>query len=68
MLVSWYFLSQGLILGMLWAYEELGWGELCADLTVVPVPGDHISLIDPPGVDVIAAHLGGLLEDGGVDG
>ena len=26
MIVSWFFLSQGLILGMLWAYEELGWG------------------------------------------
>ncbi len=26
MMVSWYFLSQGLILGCLWAYEELGWG------------------------------------------
>ncbi len=26
MLVSWYFLSQGLVLGCLWAYEELGWG------------------------------------------
>jgi cytochrome c-type biogenesis protein CcmF len=26
MIISWYFLSQGLILGMLWAYEELGWG------------------------------------------
>jgi len=25
-LISWYFLSQGLILGSLWAYEELGWG------------------------------------------
>ena len=25
-LVSWYFLSQGLVLGSLWAYEELGWG------------------------------------------
>jgi cytochrome c-type biogenesis protein CcmF len=25
-LVSWYFLSQGLTLGALWAYEELGWG------------------------------------------
>jgi len=25
-LVSWYFLSQGLVLGCLWAYEELGWG------------------------------------------
>ncbi|HEY3354956.1 MAG TPA: cytochrome c-type biogenesis CcmF C-terminal domain-containing protein [Polyangia bacterium] len=25
-IVSWFFLSTGLILGMLWAYEELGWG------------------------------------------
>lgn len=23
---AWYFLSLGLVLGMLWAYEELGWG------------------------------------------
>lgn len=26
MLISWYFLSQGLILGSLWAYHVLGWG------------------------------------------
>jgi cytochrome c-type biogenesis protein CcmF len=26
MMVSWYFLGQGLVLGSLWAYEELGWG------------------------------------------
>src|ERR671910_737749 len=25
-MVSWLFLSFGLVLGMLWAYEELGWG------------------------------------------
>jgi cytochrome c-type biogenesis protein CcmF len=25
-LASWYCLSAGLVLGMLWAYEELGWG------------------------------------------
>jgi cytochrome c-type biogenesis protein CcmF len=25
-LLSWFFLSLGLTLGMLWAYEELGWG------------------------------------------
>lgn len=25
-MISWFFLSLGLILGMLWAYEELGWG------------------------------------------
>ena len=25
-LASWYFLTMGLVLGMIWAYEELGWG------------------------------------------
>jgi cytochrome c-type biogenesis protein CcmF len=25
-LVSWFFLSMGLVLGMIWAYEELDWG------------------------------------------
>src|SRR5205809_53510 len=25
-LIAWFFLSMGLTLGMLWAYEELGWG------------------------------------------
>src|SRR4051794_15231294 len=25
-ILSWYFLTQGLVLGSLWAYEELGWG------------------------------------------
>jgi cytochrome c-type biogenesis protein CcmF len=26
MMVAWFFLSFGLMLGMIWAYEELGWG------------------------------------------
>ncbi|MDP1568843.1 MAG: cytochrome c-type biogenesis CcmF C-terminal domain-containing protein [Vicinamibacterales bacterium] len=26
MMISWFFLSLGLVLGMIWAYEELGWG------------------------------------------
>ena len=25
-MAAWYFLTMGLLLGMLWAYEELGWG------------------------------------------
>ena len=29
-LVAWFFLSMGLTLGMLWAYEELGWGGFWA--------------------------------------
>jgi cytochrome c-type biogenesis protein CcmF len=26
MMIAWFFLSLGLVLGMIWAYEELGWG------------------------------------------
>ncbi|MBN0043607.1 SDR family NAD(P)-dependent oxidoreductase [Streptomyces actuosus] len=37
--------------------RDLGWAPLCPRLEVVPVPGDHLSLIDPPHVDVIAEHL-----------
>ncbi len=29
-LISWFFLSMGLVLGGLWAYEELGWGGFWA--------------------------------------
>ena len=29
-LISWFFLAMGLTLGMLWAYEELGWGGFWA--------------------------------------
>jgi phthiocerol/phenolphthiocerol synthesis type-I polyketide synthase D len=36
---------------------DLGWAPLCRSLEVVPVPGDHLSLIDPPHVEVIAQHL-----------
>ncbi|MEU5195922.1 type I polyketide synthase [Streptomyces scabiei] len=37
--------------------EALGWDEVCPRLTVVRVPGHHLSLLDPPYVDEIAAHL-----------
>lgn len=37
--------------------DDLGWAPLCPSLDMVPVPGDHLSLIDPPHVEVIAAHL-----------
>ncbi|MFI5877357.1 SDR family NAD(P)-dependent oxidoreductase [Streptomyces sp. NPDC051445] len=36
---------------------DLGWAPLCPSLEVVPVQGDHLSLIDPPFVEVIAEHL-----------
>ncbi|MFF5306983.1 acyltransferase domain-containing protein [Streptomyces sp. NPDC013161] len=43
------------------AYERdddaLGWDEVCPRLTIVPVAGHHLSLLDPPYVDEIAAHL-----------
>jgi len=35
----------------------LGWDELCADLTVSPLPGHHLCLLDPPVVDVLARRL-----------
>ncbi|MFF7930400.1 beta-ketoacyl synthase N-terminal-like domain-containing protein [Streptomyces sp. NPDC007940] len=50
------------------AYERddraLGWDEVCPGLTVVPVAGHHLSLLDPPHVDEIAAHLGRELAGG----
>ncbi|MEU9171674.1 type I polyketide synthase [Streptomyces sp. NPDC048420] len=44
--------------------EALGWDEVCPRLTVVPVTGHHLSLLDPPHVDEIAAHLGRELAEG----
>ncbi|HWE89929.1 MAG TPA: SDR family NAD(P)-dependent oxidoreductase [Pseudonocardiaceae bacterium] len=41
--------------------EALGWDELCADLRVVRVPGDHVTMIDPPNVAVLAHHLADAL-------
>ncbi|MEU6139747.1 type I polyketide synthase [Streptomyces sp. NPDC047081] len=37
--------------------EALGWDEVCPRLTVVPAPGHHLSLLDPPQVDELAALL-----------
>ena len=37
--------------------EALGWDELCEDLTVHPLPGHHLCLLDPPVVDVLARLL-----------
>jgi thioesterase domain-containing protein len=44
--------------------EALGWDEVCPRLTVVPVTGHHLSLLDAPHVDEIAAHLGRRLAEG----
>ncbi|MGW1716812.1 acyltransferase domain-containing protein [Streptomyces sp. NPDC002156] len=43
--------------------EALGWDEVCPRLTVVPVAGHHLSLLDPPYVDEIAAHLRCALDE-----
>lgn len=37
--------------------EALGWDAFCPQLRVVRVPGDHVSMIDPPHVAVLAARL-----------
>ncbi len=44
--------------------DTLGWDEYCADLEVVRVPGDHVSMIDPPHVAVVAAALAARLGAG----
>ncbi|MEV4732654.1 SDR family NAD(P)-dependent oxidoreductase [Saccharopolyspora sp. NPDC049426] len=41
--------------------DSLGWDEFCSDLRIVRVPGDHVSMIDPPHISVIAHHLEGEL-------
>ncbi|WP_328616797.1 SDR family NAD(P)-dependent oxidoreductase [Amycolatopsis sp. NBC_00355] len=41
--------------------DPLGWDAHCADLEIVRVPGDHLSMIDPPHVSVIAAALSARL-------
>ncbi|MDT3396041.1 beta-ketoacyl synthase N-terminal-like domain-containing protein [Streptomyces sp. B1866] len=35
----------------------LGWDAYCPDLTVAPLPGHHLSLLDPPVVDLLAELL-----------
>ncbi|NGO06819.1 acyltransferase domain-containing protein [Streptomyces sp. HC44] len=42
---------------------SLGWDAHCTDLTVVPLPGHHLSLLDPPVVDVLAELLTRDLRD-----
>ncbi|WP_030542857.1 type I polyketide synthase [Streptomyces albus] len=37
--------------------EALGWDAFCSDLTVAPLPGHHLSLLDPPVVDTLAELL-----------
>ncbi|MEU5808656.1 SDR family NAD(P)-dependent oxidoreductase [Streptomyces sp. NPDC047718] len=36
---------------------DLGWAPLCGTLEIVPVEGDHLSVIDPPHVQTIARHV-----------
>ncbi|MGE6733045.1 acyltransferase domain-containing protein [Streptomyces sp. NPDC059900] len=43
--------------------ESLGWDAHCTDLTVTPLPGHHLSLLDPPVVDTLAALLARDLPD-----
>ncbi|MDW4907320.1 type I polyketide synthase [Streptomyces sp. ADMS] len=43
--------------------EALGWDEVCPQLTVLRVAGHHLSLLDPPYVDEIAAQLRRALDE-----
>ncbi|WP_031469821.1 type I polyketide synthase [Sciscionella sediminilitoris] len=38
-----------------------GWDEFCSRLELRVVPGHHLSLLDPPNVEVIAEHLNRVL-------
>ncbi|WP_328455953.1 type I polyketide synthase [Amycolatopsis sp. NBC_00438] len=38
-----------------------GWADLCPRLEIVPVAAHHLSVVDPPHVDLVARHLTGLL-------
>ncbi|ONI76116.1 hypothetical protein ALI144C_36105 [Actinosynnema sp. ALI-1.44] len=37
--------------------DALGWDEFCPHLEVVKVPGDHITVIDPPHVAIVADRI-----------
>ncbi|WP_306319720.1 MULTISPECIES: beta-ketoacyl synthase N-terminal-like domain-containing protein [unclassified Streptomyces] len=37
--------------------DALGWDTYCPDLTVTPLPGHHLELLDPPVVDALAADI-----------
>lgn len=37
--------------------DSLGWDAFCGALEVIRVPGDHLSMIDPPQVEVVASAL-----------
>jgi thioesterase domain-containing protein len=41
--------------------HTLGWAEHCANLTVIPTPGHHLNLLDPPNVRTLADHLRRLM-------
>ncbi|MGW3962685.1 SDR family NAD(P)-dependent oxidoreductase [Amycolatopsis sp. NPDC005003] len=41
--------------------DALGWDAYCPALEVVRVPGDHVSMIDPPHVGVLAERLGAVV-------
>lgn len=43
--------------------HALGWDEVCTELTVTPVPGHHLALLDPPVVDVLGRLLDSDLAD-----
>ncbi|WP_181771312.1 type I polyketide synthase [Amycolatopsis pittospori] len=45
--------------------DALGWDAYCGALDVVRVPGDHLSMIDPPHVEVVAAALADRLAASG---
>jgi thioesterase domain-containing protein len=45
--------------------NDLGWAGLCADLSLWPVPGDHLSLNAPENIAATRASIFAALEGSG---
>jgi thioesterase domain-containing protein len=39
------------------APDDLGWRDICTDLTIVPVGGGHNTMFDPPNLAPLCARL-----------
>jgi thioesterase domain-containing protein len=43
--------------------DDLQWGRHLAHLRIIPIAGDHLSLMDPPNIAALCAAFGGAMTD-----
>ncbi|GGM45946.1 hypothetical protein GCM10012275_16200 [Longimycelium tulufanense] len=48
-------------------HPTFGWSEVCPNLEVVPVPGNHMTLMNQPNVEIVVRHLRPRLVAGRAD-